>query len=67
MFDWLRRLREAARRDAEAERRLMKPGQSQRPFDRDQIEELVRLVGDDPPRVRPRAVVRSARGNVSRR
>jgi hypothetical protein len=32
MFEWLRRLREAARRDAEAERRPMKPdGQSERP------------------------------------
>ncbi len=73
MFKRLRRRCETGRRIAEDAKRLTKANGHGEPLSGpDPIEELVRIVGESEAgerrvRVRPRAVVRSARGNVPRR
>ncbi len=73
MIEWLRRRREASRRVVEDANRLRKRAdQSEQPSDPDPIEELVRTVGESDAgerrvRVRPRAIVRSARRNLRHR
>lgn len=73
VLKWLRRRREARRRVVEGTTRLAKRSDEGEPrSDPDPIEELVRIVGESDQgerrdRVRPRAVLRSARRNVPRR
>jgi hypothetical protein len=73
MLKWLRRRREARWRVAEDTARLAKRSdEGELRSDPDPIEELVRIVGESDPgerrdRVRPRAIVRSARRNLPRR
>jgi hypothetical protein len=73
VLKWLRRRREARRRVVEDAAQLAKRSDEGEPrSDPDPIEELVRIVGESDAgerrdRVRPRAVVRSARRNVPRR
>ena len=73
VLKWLRRRREARRRAVEDTARLAKRSdEGELRSDPDPIEELVRIVGESDAgerrvRVRPRAIVRSARRNLPRR